>query len=503
MGNGGFSEGEIDYPSMSFAPDGTLFVAYSLSRMGYDISVQKFENDTWKGVDNLGLFNGQSYHTSITISSEGVPYLVFQNGNAGDANVQLFNGTSWEYVGEPNFTDDGARYASIGIFEDGTPNVLYSGDNRKVALLQYNAGSWNLVGDNSISNTEAIYPDLARDSEGNLIVVYSSGYVYVKKYEAGTISNLPPEIVSDTTFFVQENTNEIINIESIDPEGETEGDGLSYSFTNENGGGEDNSLFNLNEQTGEIEFIVLPEFDNPLDIGADNEYNIQITVTDSGGLSDADNIQIIVTDNVLDLSIIEIAIININDENDFIVLSDDLVINASLFCGKSWNVIAKSSNDVESVRLELTGPVSYSRTANNEPYLLFEEGTDNYHGILFQDGNYSITVTPYSDNENTGTEGNTVTTNFRINRQEALNEIILYPNPVTSEFNLIVSNCIEINEILVFDSIGRLVSRLNLKNENLGDDYKVVLPILASGVYNLMILDTADNELFVKQIIVK
>ena len=48
--------------------------------------------------------------------------------------------------------------------------------------------------------------------------------------------------------------------------------------------------------TGVLTFNAAPDFENPLDADADNIYAVQVTVTDSGGLTDVQNLQVTVTD---------------------------------------------------------------------------------------------------------------------------------------------------------------------------------------------------------------
>ncbi|NEP13111.1 MAG: hypothetical protein F6K14_23480, partial [Symploca sp. SIO2C1] len=70
--------------------------------------------------------------------------------------------------------------------------------------------------------------------------------------------------------------------------------GLTYSIT----GGADSALFSIDSDTGVVTFNAAPDFEAPSDANADNDYNLQVTVTDSGGLTDVQNIVVSVTDEV-------------------------------------------------------------------------------------------------------------------------------------------------------------------------------------------------------------
>jgi len=46
-----------------------------------------------------------------------------------------------------------------------------------------------------------------------------------------------------------------------------------------------------------LTFKVAPDYENPTDSGVDNVYEVQVTVADSGGLTDVQDITVTVTDN--------------------------------------------------------------------------------------------------------------------------------------------------------------------------------------------------------------
>ncbi len=92
-----------------------------------------------------------------------------------------------------------------------------------------------------------------------------------------------------------ENQTAVTNVNSSD-DGDAEGAGLTYSLTTVAGGGADNGLFTLNTATGLLTFSSAPDFETPADANTDNDYELQVTVTDSGGLTDRQDITVTVTD---------------------------------------------------------------------------------------------------------------------------------------------------------------------------------------------------------------
>ena len=100
-----------------------------------------------------------------------------------------------------------------------------------------------------------------------------------------------PSITSSGTPSVPENTTTVVDINSTD-DNDSEGSGLTYTKT----GGADTALFSLNSTTGALSFSVAPDFENPGDVGTDNVYNVQVTVTDLDILTDVQDLVVTVTD---------------------------------------------------------------------------------------------------------------------------------------------------------------------------------------------------------------
>ncbi|MEM9925941.1 MAG: cadherin domain-containing protein, partial [Cyanobacteria bacterium P01_D01_bin.50] len=84
--------------------------------------------------------------------------------------------------------------------------------------------------------------------------------------------NQPPTITSNPNLSVSENTTTIsvITAEDID------GDNLSFSISN----GADQTLFTIDSNSGELTFNNAPDFETPADADADNNYQVQVSVTD-------------------------------------------------------------------------------------------------------------------------------------------------------------------------------------------------------------------------------
>ncbi len=114
-------------------------------------------------------------------------------------------------------------------------------------------------------------------------------------YNAASINievNAAPTIVSQTTASFDENgTGVVIDVQSTD-DLDIEPIGLTYSIV----AGNDGSLFSIDADDGDINFITSPDFENPTDGNMDNDYIVEVQVCDSQGGCSTQIITISVTD---------------------------------------------------------------------------------------------------------------------------------------------------------------------------------------------------------------
>ncbi len=98
--------------------------------------------------------------------------------------------------------------------------------------------------------------------------------------EGPSFTNLPQNGVLS----IMEDSINVIDINATD-DFDGEGRGLQYSIV----GGQDQDLFNIDQDTGELSFKDAPDFQNPLDHDSDNKYNLKLQVTDlDGAFTDKD-----------------------------------------------------------------------------------------------------------------------------------------------------------------------------------------------------------------------
>jgi hypothetical protein len=149
-----------------------------------------------------------------------------------------------------------------------------------------------------------------------------------------TVNNIelegdPPNIYSSANTTVIENQTLVIDVNSNDPQGDTEGNGLIYSLT----GGVDVSFFSINPNNGVVTFKNAPDFENPLDAGKNNIYDLQVTVTDSDNRKSSQNMTINVVNVNESPTIISPATISV-EENQTIGID----VNSTDIDGQTENV---------------------------------------------------------------------------------------------------------------------------------------------------------------------
>ncbi|MEM8642589.1 MAG: cadherin domain-containing protein [Cyanobacteria bacterium P01_G01_bin.54] len=160
----------------------------------------------------------------------------------------------------------------------------------------------------------------------------------------GVNTNAALTIISSATATIPENRLAVIDVNATD-DTSAEGAGLSYSIS----GGDDAALFAIDAVTGELSFLSAPDFENPGDVGVNNTYNLQVTVTDAGGLTDSQDLTVTVTDVESECTCDSKHVLGGHD-NDYGQDSDDSLRggsgNDTLFGGAgNDNLYGKDGND--------------------------------------------------------------------------------------------------------------------------------------------------------------
>ncbi|MGF1481412.1 MAG: cadherin domain-containing protein [Cyanophyceae cyanobacterium] len=240
-------------------------------------SIPNFENPADANGNNIYLVQvsatderGLSASEDLRIRVDDTTLALETDENASLSVVETaVNGTSVGFV-TPN---NGDRSANFTITDgEGNDSTIFAIDSAgEITLIDSSA-----IDADSESFTVEVTATDGRTSEGPV------------EYTITVADNEAPAFTGANDFSseVEENTTTVTEL-LLNNE---EGDSLTYSFD-----GADGSLFTVNDE-GELQFINAPNFESPIDADGDNVYEVEVTATDAGGLSDSAEFSVTVED---------------------------------------------------------------------------------------------------------------------------------------------------------------------------------------------------------------
>ena len=295
---------------------------------------------------------------ALTTDSDGAVYAsgFFTSADGSPANRIA----KWDPIAKQWSALGDGLSSLVGALTTGSDGAIYAGGHfisangsvaNRIAKWDPVAEQWSALGD----GLNDIVWALTTGSDGT---IYTGGEFTiaggkVSPFMARWVPNTAPEISSLSTATVPENQTAAIDVQTDDDFG-SEGSGLTYSKT----GGADQALFSLDTGNGVLTFTTAPDFEAPADADGNNDYEVQVTVTDTGGLTDLQNIVITVTDV---------------DENAAPVISSSATALAAENQTAAIDVIATDDNDSEGSGL------TYSRTGGADQTLF---NLDASSGVL-------------------------------------------------------------------------------------------------------------------------
>ncbi len=119
---------------------------------------------------------------------------------------------------------------------------------------------------------------------------FSSNYWADLSFEPGPLVNTAPAFTSSSGFSVSENSTAVGQLTASDGEN----DPLVFALA----GGPDAALFEVDATSGDLRFLVPPDFETPADQGGDNVYDVIVSVSDDIAPAVQQSIQVEVVDVV-------------------------------------------------------------------------------------------------------------------------------------------------------------------------------------------------------------
>ncbi|MDF1877873.1 VCBS domain-containing protein [Sulfurimonas sp. SAG-AH-194-L11] len=248
-------------------------------------------------------------------------------GLDGSVRLATYNGLIYE--GEQIVSDDAevlfqVKYLALktAIVYEGVFTVLSDSSVTTKALKQNNeldldnietaAGdslqsSSSVIDESSDFVTTPTVLDLNRGEDGEfglgIIEATASTFTAIDgTVQTNPTDSTPPVISSSNVVVFDENSEDIV-IQVLS------GDENSVTYSLE--ADFDSALFSIDAVTGVISFLSSPDYENPLDVGVDNEYNIYVTATDSLGNFTTQSLSI-----------------NINNLNEAPIANDDIAASS-------------------------------------------------------------------------------------------------------------------------------------------------------------------------------
>ncbi len=244
--------------------------------------------------DATGQTDSQFIDVRVIDTAEVSAPVINSNGGGDTATITLDEGTT--------VVTDVTTTSSNGFSEgNGLTYSINAGDdaglfeiNRNTGLLAFKMppdyeNPADADGNNVyFANVLVQDPDGQADSQFISVVVRNIA-------ESGSAPVITSNGGNNSAFVrVQENNTFAVDMQISDADGDTEGNGISYTIND----GEDRGLFDIDQNTGVISFKVAPDFETALDSDRNNIYRINVLATDSTGKSDSQFIQVEVTNLV-------------------------------------------------------------------------------------------------------------------------------------------------------------------------------------------------------------
>ena len=220
-------------------------------------------------------------------------------------------------------------------------------------------------------------PDYETRTVYDFNVTVSDGINSTTQETIVNIENLDdviPSFISNDVISVDENTHSF-NIEASDDYP------LTYSLANT----EDSNLFTINEQTGEVSFVIAPDYENPIDSNFDNNYTLSVKISDTVP-AHTQTKQFVVSVNNLDDVPTPAASNGMSLSG--IVSDGAAVANAHVY-------IEDKNRQLRNVLTDASGRFTFDISGLEAPYILMAILPDYSRLYSYNDGNYAYTnVTP-------------------------------------------------------------------------------------------------------------
>lgn len=321
-----------------------------------------------------GLATATTTHISDAIGGYGDDTLI---GNFGD-NVLTGNGG--------NDTLKGAGGKDVLHGGEGDDTAVYSG-----AITDYTV-TRNADGTVTVADHRTGVASDGTDTLDSIEHLLIGGTTYSIDEAVTLTNNRAPVIGSNgggatAAITVTEGGTAVTTVTAIDPEGSA----LTYSIS----GGADAALFAIDQATGILSFLAAPSFAAPADSGADNVYDVQVSVSD-GSLNDTQALAVTVarTNVAPELTGAQASLAAGLEDTAYTVTATDLLAGYSDADGDTLAVSAVTA-DHGTVTVNADGSFTITPVLNyNGPVALSYTVSDGHGGAVAATQNFNLAPAP-------------------------------------------------------------------------------------------------------------
>ena len=200
VGSAGVSAGAAQTPSLAFAPDGTLYVAYADGANVDKATVMRWDGSAWQAVGSAGASAGAVQNPSLAFAPDGTPYVAYTDlANGNKATVMRWSGSTWQAVGSAGASAGAVQNPALAFAPDGTPYLAYtdvlSGYPDKARVVRWDGSAWQTLGSSGASAGIALGPSLALAPDGTPYVAYRDN-ANGNKATVVRLVDLPPTLTA-------------------------------------------------------------------------------------------------------------------------------------------------------------------------------------------------------------------------------------------------------------------------------------------------------------------
>ncbi|HRJ63304.1 cadherin domain-containing protein [Brevundimonas sp. UBA2416] len=281
---------------------------------------------------------------SVTVTNANEAPVITSNGGGAVGGYTIAENTLGPNAVTATDPDAGANltYSIIG----GADAALFTMNGAGVISL-INPPNFEAPAD---QNGDNVYEVIVQVSDGTLTDTQTINLTVTNANEAPVITSGGGG--ANTTVFVAEGSRAATTVVAMDPDA---GAQITYSIV----GGADAGLFSIDPATGAVAFVAPPDFENPLDAGGDNNYDIVVQASDGVNI-DTQNLRVTVTDvaeNMLSLTEV-VTFVARNEADPFVQIDADVTFTDSGvgYDGGNLTVTGLNLTDVISIMNVGTGP---------------------------------------------------------------------------------------------------------------------------------------------------